>query len=194
MTTVPSSAYYVYLLCYPDGTPFYIGKGTGGRVFHHLREAFRPCLCRKCSIIRDIWATGEEVRHVIAFESDDPQAAYKREAELIDEIGRDVLVNMQDGWTFPQKREPAVRIRKRAKAGSGSVFQENGRWRGAISYTGLDGKRKRKFVRGDTPEEVRQRMDAARRRLETEPSNFGSGLATGIKVFPRRRALQSRKK
>ncbi len=31
--------FYVYLLMYPDGISFYVGKGTGKRVFDHEREA-----------------------------------------------------------------------------------------------------------------------------------------------------------
>lgn len=35
--------YYVYMLARPNGTPFYVGKGTGTRVFGHELEAKR-CL------------------------------------------------------------------------------------------------------------------------------------------------------
>lgn len=31
--------YYTYMLAYPDGTPFYIGKGRGNRIYQHEEEA-----------------------------------------------------------------------------------------------------------------------------------------------------------
>jgi hypothetical protein len=54
--------YYVYTYAYPDGTIFYIGKGTDGRIDQHEQEATRSeCTCKRCQVIRQIWASGKPV-------------------------------------------------------------------------------------------------------------------------------------
>ncbi len=47
MVTLPQTRFYVYLLCLPDDTPFYVGKGSGRRVLRHAIEARRGCECYK---------------------------------------------------------------------------------------------------------------------------------------------------
>ena len=44
-------SYYVYTLAYPDGTVFYVGKGSGNRIQHHEQEALRGHDCPKCDLI-----------------------------------------------------------------------------------------------------------------------------------------------
>lgn len=75
--------WYVYTYAYPDGTVFYVGKGTGGRMFHHEKEARSGCLCDKCAVIRDIWVNGGTVQKQIVFETTKENDALDKEKELI---------------------------------------------------------------------------------------------------------------
>lgn len=52
-----AARWYTYVLCRPDGTPFYVGKGSGRRVLDHELEALRQSLAPKsnplkCNVIR----------------------------------------------------------------------------------------------------------------------------------------------
>lgn len=53
---------YAYTLRYPDGTPFYVGKGTGARVSQHVAEWLsKPNDSIKHRVISDIMAHGANV-------------------------------------------------------------------------------------------------------------------------------------
>lgn len=86
---------YVYVLCRPDQTPFYVGKGVNRRVFAHESEARQKHPIGesnplKCNVIRKIERNGDSVFYVIdsAFARERQQASLEREAELIAAIGR----------------------------------------------------------------------------------------------------------
>jgi LEM-3-like GIY-YIG domain len=96
---MPHSRYrfYVYLLLDPAGQPFYIGKGSGGRILDHEREARSGHDCPKCDAIRAIWSAGGQIVKTIVFETDDEQEALVREAELIEQYGLTTLTNKVAG-------------------------------------------------------------------------------------------------
>jgi hypothetical protein len=82
--------YYVYLLCRPDGRPFYVGKGLNRRVLEHEAEARRnhpigETNPLKCNVIRKIIREGAEIVYRIDshYEPDDEAACLEREAALI---------------------------------------------------------------------------------------------------------------
>lgn len=82
--------FYVYILRNPlkNDEPFYVGKGRGRRVEHHLREAKSGKKSYKCSIIRQVIKAG--LSYKVEFVSSDvtEEYAFKIEQKLISEIGR----------------------------------------------------------------------------------------------------------
>lgn len=87
--------FYVYLLCRPDGTPFYVGKGIKGRIFQHEMEAHHAHPVGesnpfKCNVIRKLKRTDQRIIYQIdsVYDRHDEQACLDREAMLILKIGR----------------------------------------------------------------------------------------------------------
>ncbi len=79
--------FYVYMLVNPDkNQPFYIGKGTGNRVFDHLNCAISENeeSNLKYETIRSIRDKGKEINHVIVRHGLSEEMAYQIEASLID--------------------------------------------------------------------------------------------------------------
>lgn len=91
------SRFYVYTLAYPDGTVFYVGKGTGNRINEHELEARRGAKSYKCNVIRQVERDGGKVVKTVVQNGMTDEAAYLLEIDLIRMYGREHLTNLTDG-------------------------------------------------------------------------------------------------
>lgn len=89
--------YYVYELARPDGSVFYVGKGSGNRIKDHRLEAKNGHFCYKCNVIRKIWESGSDFSASIVFQTDVEPESFKEEKRLIAYYGRNNLTNCTDG-------------------------------------------------------------------------------------------------
>lgn len=87
--------YYVYVLCRPDGRPFYVGKGINRRALEHEAEARQhhpigEANPFKCNVIRKIIRDGGEIIYRIEahYDASQQQMCLEREAALIKQHGR----------------------------------------------------------------------------------------------------------
>ena len=78
--------FYVYLLIDPKtDEPFYVGKGTGNRVFNHIQCALETETKNdKYDEIRKIYAEGNQVKHLIVRHGLNEKTAFEIESALID--------------------------------------------------------------------------------------------------------------
>ena len=107
--------YYVYhLINSIDGQPFYIGKGTGSRMYQHIREAERTTYTHRPvhNKIRSIISKGGEVEYK-KFECLTEDEAFAEEKRYIALFGRrdlglGPLMNLSDGGEGAQRNRDSV--------------------------------------------------------------------------------------
>lgn len=112
---------YVYALIDPrDNCIFYVGKGTGNRVYRHAQAALRDdSQSLKLSTIREIIALGLEVKYYIIRHNMTEREAYLVESSIIDLLTypsfnkNNVLTNIVSGhhhWNEGIKTDAEINI------------------------------------------------------------------------------------
>lgn len=128
MQSIPR--FYVYVLCRPDGRPFYVGKGQGQRINDHERLARQGHKAHRYNIIRKIWREGGQVSKQKVFETYNEDEAFTVERDLIASIGRENLANETDGgegvsgWDRPLEWYEKVQAAKIGKPRSDECKQK----------------------------------------------------------------------
>ncbi len=77
--------YYVYEVRYPNGSPFYVGKGSRDRIDTTYLKSHNPEVAK---LVENIRAKGQSPQIAIVFKSDIENEAFTKESELISFYGR----------------------------------------------------------------------------------------------------------
>lgn len=102
--------FYVYTLSDErDGRVFYVGKGSGNRIYNHQDEARSGHACYKCMTIRMIWNAGFAVNGTIVHETEQEEEALQYERDLVAEYGIENLCNVHPGGAGLSKRLREIR-------------------------------------------------------------------------------------
>ena len=110
LSVIEKLDYYVYLLIDPENNQvFYIGKGTGNRIFAHINAAIADeTPSDKLDKIRSVRANGLEVKHIIHRHGLTEKEAFEVEAALIDFIGLSGLTNQVQGYNSDDRGQMSV--------------------------------------------------------------------------------------
>lgn len=109
--------YYRYELVDPrTGKVFYVGKGTGDRMYQHekaaralLKSGKMMLLKHKHKVIIEIWDAGLTPIYQVTWRSDNEEEVYQAESARIRELGLEHLTNETYGYRPKTRRTPARR-------------------------------------------------------------------------------------
>ncbi len=109
VSVIERLGYYVYTLADPTGKIFYVGKGTGNRVFMHANEALEnPKPSDKLNKIREIRAVGGDVKYEILRHGLSENEAFEVESAIIDFIGLKELTNIVAGHNMDRRGRMSI--------------------------------------------------------------------------------------
>jgi hypothetical protein len=173
---------YVYVLSRPDGSPFYVGVGSGRRLRHHERStSAKDARTAKAKMVRDILAAGCSVGYEIAGWFDDWDSGAKEERRLIAlhgraDLSRGPLTNRtnggQGGWFETAARTEGVRRAAEKNRGR----KHSAEHRARISAAGRG--------RKQSADHVRKRADAKRGSIHSPESRVKMAKAATGRVMP----------
>jgi uncharacterized protein len=109
VSVIEQLGYYVYTLADPQGKLFYVGKGTGNRIFAHINEAIEnPKDSNKLNEIREIRSPGEDIVYQIIRHGLSENEAFEVESAIIDFIGKKELTNALAGHGMDRRGKMSI--------------------------------------------------------------------------------------
>ena len=127
--------FYVYVLKTVDGNIFYVGKGSGDRMYQHIKIAKGNSLSRKknpklYNKISSILNSGGYVNSEVIFSSKLENECFSKEVEIIESIGLNNLCNLTTGGEGTSGYKLSEETKKKmseAKKGKKRVFSDEHR-------------------------------------------------------------------
>ena len=138
MGNIVTDSFYVYTYCYPDGTPFYVGKGKGRRKNVHLcdAKAGRRTTSYVVRVINKLLKNNQKPVITKIVENVDEEFAFFVEEEFIAKYGR---------------RDMGTGILTNGTSGGDGVYNTNEATRKIQTDTAIMAGAKTRFSKGSVP-------------------------------------------